>query len=573
MYVLAFDRDWTVDVNPHPSREAVPIEWVRYWAYETEHEVWAIGNQDLVDEADIPGTVESIRRRDGDIDALGDRNEFGNYEWWPEREARLRILAELFPDADEYVVVDDLDLSHVDGWDHYHAWDFVELVRDGKIELSIPSSDDLVPDGGFESADEVRDILADGYVFEFTYRTEEETKTHLVTHFEPERPSMKPLKGPPAFWFETVGNEEKFSVRLPDIESVHPVPYERLADPFLGAAFAAVRSQLEEDAETVDGETLREMLSDSVSNPARVEQREALRLAMSTLQHREAERELAIEAVFEVIADEPSTLDRKALRTVWESTKDEPAVLEEYVPELASYASQESPCQPAATRCLMEIAEANPGSVLEAVPAVETAVTSGSGMTQSYAVYTFSSVAEEYPEEVFPAVPALITALQSDDDTTQTNALAALGKIASNYPDAAEPIVDELVVLLDAEAKSVRNNAVGLLGDLAQEHPDIVIEHADRIAARLEDNNVQARVNASLALLQAGEADPSAIRAQQDQLESALEDPSPEVRANACSLIGNANVPVPIEELKELEANDMNDTVRERAAWTITRVN
>ncbi len=572
MIVLAFDRDWTVDVNPHPSREGVPLEWVQYWAHETDHEVWAVGNQDLVDEADIPGTVESARRRDGDIDALGDRDKFGSYEWWPDREERLRILAELFPDAKGYVVVDDLDLSHVPGWDHYHAWEFVDLVQDGKIEVPVPSSNGLVPDGGFESEGEVRDVLADGYVFELTHRTDGKTRTHLVTHFEPNRPSMKPLKGPPAFWFETVGNDERFSVRLPDIESVHPVPYERLADPFSGAAFAAVRSQLEEDAEAVDGETLREMLSDSVSNPARVDQREALRLAMSALQHRDAERELAIEAVFEVIADEPSVIDRKALRTVWLSTKDEPAVLEEYVPELASFTSQKSPCRPPATRCLMEIAEANPGSVLDAVPALESAVTTDDEMAQSYAVYTLSIVAERYPEEVFPVVPALITGLESEDGTTQTNALAALGKIASNYPDAAESIVDELVVLLDADAKRVRNNAVGLLGDLAQVHPEIVVEHAGKIAARLEDNNIQARVNASIALLQAGEEDPDAIRAQRSLLRRALADPSPEVRANACSLIGSAEVQIPIEDLEELRANDLDETVRDRAGWAITRL-
>ena len=138
MYVLAFDRDWTVDVNPHPRHDAVPLEWVRYWAHDTSHEVWAIGNQDLVDEAEIPGTVESIRRRDGDIEALGDQDEYGYYKWWPEREERLHILAELFPDAAECVVVDDLDLSHVDGWTHYHAWDFLNAIDDGQLDLSHP---------------------------------------------------------------------------------------------------------------------------------------------------------------------------------------------------------------------------------------------------------------------------------------------------------------------------------------------------------------------------------------------------------------------------------------------------
>jgi len=383
---------------------------------------------------------------------------------------------------------------------------------------------------------------------------------------------MTPLKGPPAFWFETVGNDEKFSVRLPAIESVHPVPYDRLPDPFSGAAFAAVRSQLEEDAETVDGEILRGMLSDSVSDPVAVDRCEALRFAVSTLQHRDAERELAIEVVFELLADDPTALDQKALRTVWKATKDDPVALKGDVAELASYASQESAYQKTATHCLMELAEADPGSVIDAVPALETAVEADAETTQSYAVYALSSVAEEHPEEVFPAVSVLIEVLQSENETTQTNALAALGKIASNYPDAAEPIVDELVVLLDDESKRARNNAVGLLADIAQEHPDIVIEHADPIAARLEDNNIQARVNASITLLRAGETDPSAIRDQQNHLESALQDASPEVRANACALIGHAKVEVPIEKLQTAKENDLDEKVRERASWAISRL-
>lgn len=51
MTVFAFDRDWTVDVNPRPNRQAVPLDWVRTLAHETVHPVYAIGNQDLADEA------------------------------------------------------------------------------------------------------------------------------------------------------------------------------------------------------------------------------------------------------------------------------------------------------------------------------------------------------------------------------------------------------------------------------------------------------------------------------------------------------------------------------------------
>lgn len=573
MYVLAFDRDWTVDVNPHPNREAVPLEWVRYWAHRAGHEVWAIGNQDLVEEADIPGTVESIRRRDGHVDALGEQDEYGYYEWWPEREERLKILLELFPDAEGHIVIDDLDLEHVDGWDHYYAWDFVKDVREENVGLSVPSSSDLSPDGGFESGDAVRDVLADGYVFELTYRAGDDQKTYLVTHFEPDRPSMTPLKGPPTFWFEPVGTGERFSVRLPEIEALHPISYEQIADPLAGAAFAAVREQLEDDPASVDEETLRTMLADAGADATSVDRREALRLAMSTVNHRDDVRKSAVEATFALLADEPTTLDRAALQALYDVATDEPAVLKPYVGELATYTGQDSKYQGGATRCLMELAEVDPASVLDAVPALEAAATAKTETTQSYAVYALSSIAATYPEEVFPAIDALVTAMQSEDETTQTNALAALGKIASNYPDAAEPIVNELVALLDADAKRVRNNAVGLLGDLAQEHPAVVIEHADQIAARLDDSNIQARVNASIALRRAGEADPAAIRALQEQLAAALQDPSPDVRVNVCSLIGNAAVPVSIDALQELKEDDLDEAVRERAAWAITRLN
>jgi hypothetical protein len=138
--VLAFDRDWTVDVNAHPRREAVPLEYVRHWKENTKHEVWATGNQLLVEEAKIPGTVESVRRLRGDIKPFGEKDEqTGRYENWPEREKRLKILEKLFPDADEYIVIDDLDLKHVDNWNHYYAWNFMEALRNGELSIEKPT--------------------------------------------------------------------------------------------------------------------------------------------------------------------------------------------------------------------------------------------------------------------------------------------------------------------------------------------------------------------------------------------------------------------------------------------------
>ncbi len=58
MLVFAFDRDWTVDVSPHPSRAAVPLEWVRGLAHDTDHAVHAAVRA-LADEVAIPGVVDT----------------------------------------------------------------------------------------------------------------------------------------------------------------------------------------------------------------------------------------------------------------------------------------------------------------------------------------------------------------------------------------------------------------------------------------------------------------------------------------------------------------------------------
>lgn len=138
MYVFAFDRDHTVDVSPHPERRTVPLAWVEHLARGTDHEVWAVGNQRLADEAGIPGIQELIRRRDGEwYEKIGERaDEY--HEEWPTRRERVRMLADLFPQAEAYVVVDDADLSDLAGWTHYFAWDFLDAVEAGRIDVDLP---------------------------------------------------------------------------------------------------------------------------------------------------------------------------------------------------------------------------------------------------------------------------------------------------------------------------------------------------------------------------------------------------------------------------------------------------
>ena len=209
MLVFAFDRDWTVDVNPHPRHEAVPLEWVRHLAHETPHVVYAIGNQTLAEEAAIPGIVDIVGRHPDEWDEwLGEKQPTGRYERFPLRRERLALIADLHPDADDYIVVDDLDLNDVDGWEHYHAWEFVPAVKQGQIHPDLPWARDLEADGGLptsagimpadaSSLSSFLDEHADAVGFEITYLDDGVERTRLchtvsMDAVALERPSAAP---------------------------------------------------------------------------------------------------------------------------------------------------------------------------------------------------------------------------------------------------------------------------------------------------------------------------------------------------------------------------------------------
>lgn len=70
----------------------------------------------------MPGTIETVRWLKGDLSLLGEKDEqTGRYEHWPQRETRLKMLEDLFPDAEQYIFVDDINLKYVENWDHYYT--------------------------------------------------------------------------------------------------------------------------------------------------------------------------------------------------------------------------------------------------------------------------------------------------------------------------------------------------------------------------------------------------------------------------------------------------------------------
>lgn len=446
----------------------------------------------------------------------------------------------------------------------------MDAVRDGAVDIDALPSTSLRSDGGFGTKEDVESVLENGYLFELTYRDDGRDRTFLVTHREPHRPSMVPLHGPPTFLFDAIAGGETHEVRLPDLIDLTPVSFDQLPEPVTTQALSALVEAVENDDERISDETIRQGIEQARTADGFTLQ--GLKLALELLQNRDDALVLCGVDIVSLLTDAKSKFGLVIFDEILAQARESPDQLEPAVSELATIAASESPYRKPATECLMEVAAANPTAALDAVPALATAATADDEGTRSFAVYALAQIADEYPEEVYPAVDALIESIGADDETLRTNALSTLGQIAGSYPDAATEIVDELVAMLDDEAKRVRNNVVGLLGDIAQEHPGVVIDHAEAIAKRLTDRNIQARINASIALLEAGEADPDAVAAQHELLEEALTDASPDVRANVCVLIGNAETPVSVEQLRDLKENDPDETVRDRAAFAVQRL-
>jgi hypothetical protein len=149
--VFAFDRDYTVDVNPprEPDREAVPLEWVGYLAHHTDHIVYVIGNQLLKREAGIPGIAQIVESYS---EVEGADSESDKFSSRPSRRERIRMLADLYPAAAEYIVIDDVDLSDLPRWTHYPSWEFVPAAQEGTIVDDLPPTQDALENVEVEPA-------------------------------------------------------------------------------------------------------------------------------------------------------------------------------------------------------------------------------------------------------------------------------------------------------------------------------------------------------------------------------------------------------------------------------------
>lgn len=414
----------------------------------------------------------------------------------------------------------------------------------------------LLPDGGHT----VEERLADGYLFDLPVQNSTTSRSLvLFNDITIEDPDEERVRG-------TTLNGKQFDVSRSDLETVQSVTTDALDTAAKAALLSRLSKAITADVQRIPPEEVTKLINEGTQDHLDTGQ-----LLTVTQQYLERQPETIAtlgQPLVAFLRETEHPVGVVVLKTITDAAKDVPDAVAALAAEIASL------CEPygaVAVEPLKIVAEVDPAGVLDAVPALAAAGKSGDRHLRQQLMYTFAKVASAHPEALLPAVDVLIEGIRHGDASVRKNALSALGRVAGQYPDAATAAIDPTVDLLDHGDDQIRGNAVGLLADVAQEHPEAIINHAETIAAGLTDSDEAVRINASKALNRAGRADPNAIAAQRSQLIAALNDSNATVRANACTLIGNANVSVPAERLRELRQNDPNERVHSQAAYALSR--
>ncbi|MDS0258704.1 HEAT repeat domain-containing protein [Haloarcula sp. S1CR25-12] len=590
--VFAFDRDWTVDVNPHPRHEAVPIEWVRHLAHETDHAVYAIGNQDLAEEAAIPGVVDIVGRHDDPWDEwLGTKQPDGYYEQFPLRRERLALISDLHPNADDYIVVDDLDLSDVDGWEHYHAWDFVPAVEHGDIDPALPWAREPVTDGGLSTAAGVTPVdeshlsswlteHRDAQAFELTYSDANGESTALLSDMSVDAVRLEaPSKAPGVRCTPFAPGEDRFII---GIEAVRQVSVVEIP--------AEVAQRLTTQAETLTEEAvLLRRLAAANPNAVRIsavlslldreetaplQQREALQALRPIAVARPEDCTPAIPILRSLLCDADLISPDDTLAILSSIGEQNPDAIAPATGEITPYLdSNRVAARREAAACIAHIATADPSEAVDAVPGLATVIEDDADGTHD-AVAALTDVASEYPGAVAPVAEPLGTVVldASQSDDVRLYATAALGSAVETEPGLAVDIVDDVAQLLTVENPRLRNNGVALLFEVSAIHTDVVEPFVDDIADLLTVDDAYTRTNASGTLARVAEDFPASVEHVTPTFVELLTDDESTVRENACWALGYLCAADSEDALQKCLQEDVDKDVRARASWALSRL-
>ena len=226
----------------------------------------------------------------------------------------------------------------------------------------------------------------------------------------------------------------------------------------------------------------------------------------------------------------------------------------------------------AATRLLLYVAEHNPEAVLDAVPAFGSLLAPTPTRARRQALATVGLLAKPHPGAVRPLVPQLCSLLDTDDTTYRISSTAALGRVTAVYPAAATPAVPTLVAQLEADHPELRANAVGVLGDIAKEFPTDIAPYTDELAVRLTDDDPTVRSNTAGAFARIASVKPRRVEPFTDTLIKLLDDEWTRSRVHACWALGRCDATAAADALAECHHTDPEESVRQRAAWALERI-
>jgi RNA polymerase-binding transcription factor DksA len=589
MLVFAFDRDWTVDVNPHPRHDAVPLEWVRHLAHDTDHAVYAIGNQDLADEAAIPGVVDIVGQHSDDWhDWLGDKQPDGYYERFPTRRERLQLITDLHPGADDYIVVDDLDLSDVEGWDHYHAWEFVPAVERGEIEPSLPWTDDPVADGGLPTPagivpadvshlESFLDEHSDSPGFEITYTNGNDESTQLCWSVSMLRDTHEDASESAEIQCTPlIPDEGTVTVRADAVKMLHTVdlPLEAVTERAETPAdeAAALRRYADAKPEAVRVSSILTLLDREETSLS--QRRDALQALQSVAVGRPEECTPAIPILRSLLEGQSLASATPALGVLRAIGEHSPGDIAPATDEITPYLdSARPPVRREAAGCVAAIASDCPSDVVETVPDLIEIIENG-GEGQRHAVRAFERIADECPDAVAPAAEPLAEIMldESLSETTRLSATVALGRAANESPGLAVEYIDDVAELFEADAYKLRNNAIALIFEEAAVHTDVVKPHIDEIAPLLDVEDTYTRANAAGTLARVAEDFPDAVEHLTPTFVELLSDEDHRVRENACWALGYLQASEAKSALDDRLHEEENESARNAVAWALSEV-
>ena len=146
-----------------------------------------------------------------------------------------------------------------------------------------------------------------------------------------------------------------------------------------------------------------------------------------------------------------------------------------------------------------------PASVEPAVDRLERWLGEGPRVAR-HAAWSLANVADASPGAVAPATPALVECLEDGDEDVQRHAAQAVGRVAEVAPDAVRPALGSLLDLL--ASRSLYRSAGRALAGAAPVFGEATV---DGLLERLEPGNPERREHAAWTLAQVAEAHPSLV--------------------------------------------------------------